>query len=262
MFSSDWPNAAKTNAERIQRCNIVAFECSQISRETWRQRDTRWTYSTVMSSVHQNTHTQQKHTLAASVSVYTCYPTPHTHSCGKGKVSHLSPKCPSAHAFPQTHNKPSVYRSLLEGSCWMLGLVGAIFLQLLITLFSPDFTRRAADSGTGSIEATPSVIPERSCPCLRALRRVQTGARPADAEIQRHANKVRGNPGTFVRSGGCPRGGNEGRNQCTRGAFTSRCAPRTQPLLPSVFVRIFQLFSCLSLPLISLSCRRNNATQL
>lgn len=26
MFYSDWPNAAKTNAERIQRCNMVMFE--------------------------------------------------------------------------------------------------------------------------------------------------------------------------------------------------------------------------------------------
>ncbi len=170
MFYSDWPNAAKANAERIQRCNMVAFECSQISRETWQQRDTSWTHSTVMSSVHQNTHTHTRartartHTLTASVSVYTCYPTPHTHSCGKGKVSHLSPKCPSAHAFPQTHNKPSVYRSLLEGSCWMLGLVGAIFLQLLITLFSSGFHaasswQRNREHWSNAIGDTVALVP-------------------------------------------------------------------------------------------------------
>lgn len=80
----------RKQTERIQRCNMVAFECSQISRETCQQRDTRWTHSTVMSSVHQHTHThlltqthtrrKDTHTLAASVSVYTCYPTPHTHT--------------------------------------------------------------------------------------------------------------------------------------------------------------------------------------
>ncbi len=168
MFYSDWPNAAKTNAERIQRCNIVAFECSQISRETWQQRDTRWTYSTVMSSVHQHTHTQQKHTHSRLLSACIPVTQPNTHSCGKGKVSRLSPKCPSAHAFPQTHNKPSVYRSLLEGSCWMLGLVGAIFLQLLITLFPPDFTaasswQRNREHWSNAIGDTGALVPVSPC---------------------------------------------------------------------------------------------------
>lgn len=117
---------------------------------------------------HTHTHTAITHTLTASLSVYTCYPTPHTHSRVKGKVSHLSPKCPSAHAFPQTYNKPSVYRSLLEGSCWMLGLVGAIFLQLLITLFSSEFHatsswQRNREHLSNAIGGTGALVPVSPC---------------------------------------------------------------------------------------------------
>lgn len=150
------------NAATWSRSNVHKFPAKPGSSATQAEHIQR--SCPLSTKTHTHARTARTHTLTASVSVYTCYPTPHTHSCGKGKVSHLSPKCPSAHAFPQTHNKPSVYRSLLEGSCWMLGLVGAIFLQLLITLFSSGFHaasswQRNREHWSNAIGDTVALVP-------------------------------------------------------------------------------------------------------
>lgn len=81
--------------------------------------------------------------------------------------------------------------------------------------------------------------------------------RRADTELQRHAKKSEWRPGEVCairRLSTLTRaflGENRDTNQCTRGAFTLRCAPRTQPPFLAMFVRIFQLFSAsLSLSLL------------
>lgn len=80
-------------------------------------------------------------------------------------------------ALSNINSKPCVYRSLLEGSCWMLGLVGAIFLQLFdFLLFSSDlFWHRAEPTDSTALcalwvfQQSHCVSLHQSCPCLRVL---------------------------------------------------------------------------------------------
>lgn len=100
MFYSSWPKAAKSNALRIQtdtmlqQCRVQKI--TNFPRIPSTEAAQRWSLSVyghvlckhtrARAHTRTRTHNINTHTLTPSLGVYTCYPTPRTHSCAKGKV--------------------------------------------------------------------------------------------------------------------------------------------------------------------------------